>query len=105
MKNDRSGILLTQDMEVATQVVRDASGKIVSGFVVGSCVDQEAYLVLSMRAGDLKEDPIIGPGLTRFIRGKVNTSSVQMLIEQHFNRAGIDYSNYKEKIKLTINNL
>lgn len=103
MDKNRKGILLTENMELAVQVVRDANGLITQGLVVGGSIDQEAFLILKSRAGDWKEDPVLGPGLTRFLRGKYNDSEIEMIIRQHFTRAGIDYEDYKERIQMTIN--
>lgn len=104
MDKNRKGILLTENMELAVQVVRDSNGLITQGLVVGSCIDQEAFIVLTSRPGEIKEDPILGPGLTQFIRSKYNSSEIEMIIRQHFTRAGIDYEDYKERIQMTINN-
>ena len=100
MDKNRKGILLTSDFELAVNVVRDANGLIVSGLVVGSSIDQDAVMVLKLHQGDLKEDPLLGPGLTKFIRGKVDKSQIDNRIRQHFTRAGIDYDDYKDRIQL-----
>ena len=102
MNKNRKGILLNENMELAVRVVRDSYGKIISGLVVGECIDQEAFIVLKMNPGDCKEDPIIGPGLNKYIRGKYNQSEIDMRIRQHFTRAGIDYDDYQERIQMAI---
>lgn len=104
MNKNRKGILINENMELAVRVVRDSSGKITSGLVIGECIDQEAYLVLCMNPGDCKEDPILGPGLNKYMRGKNNQSEINMRIRQHFTRAGIDYDDYQERIQTAINN-
>ncbi len=105
MNKKRKGILLNESMELAMQVLRDANGLIIQGLVVGECVDQEALIVLQARPGDIKEDPVLGPGLTKYMRGKHKPYEVEQLIKQHFTRAGIDFEDYKERIKLSINNI
>jgi len=102
MNKHRKGILLTENMELAIRVVRDSSELITSGMVIGECVDQEAFCVLKAKPCDFKEDPILGPGLTKFIRGKYNSSEVEMTLRQHFTRAGIDYEDFKDRIQTTI---
>ena len=102
MNKNRKGILLTSDFELNINPVRDANGLIVSGIVVGECIDQEAVCILKSRTCDYKEDPIIGPGLTKFIRGNYNTSEIETIIRQHFIRAGIDYEDYKIRLQTTI---
>lgn len=105
MNKDRKGILLTENMELSTQVVRDANGLITQGLVVGSCIDQEAFIVLKSRPGDIKEDPILGPGLTKYMRGKYRPYEAEQLIEQHFTRAGINFEDYKERLQKIINKI
>ena len=102
MNKDRKGISFTDNLELAVSIVRDDQGLIVSGLVVGKCIDQEAFFVLKAKPGDFKEDPILGPGLTKFVRGKYNSSEVEMTLRQHFTRAGIDYEDFKDRIQTTI---
>ena len=102
MDKNRKGILLTDGFELAINVVRDSNGMILSGMMVGSSVDQDAVIVLTLHQGDLKEDPLIGPGLTKFIRGKYDKSQIDNVIKQHFTRAGIDYDDYKDRIQTSI---
>jgi len=102
MDKNRKGILFTENLELAVNVVRDSSGLILSGLVVGKCVDQEAFFILKAKPCDFKEDPVLGPGLSRFIRGKFNSSEIEMTIRQHFTRAGINYEDYKDRIQNTI---
>jgi len=104
MDKNRKGILLTAGFEMAINVVRDTNGMIISGIQVGSSIDQDAVIVLSLQQGDLKEDPLLGPGLTKFIRGKYDKSQIDNTIKQHFTRAGIDYDDYKNRIQTSINN-
>ena len=104
MNKNREGILLNESMELGVNVVRDANGLIIQGLVVGACADQEALIVLQSRPSDIKEDPVLGPGLTKYIRGKHKPYEVEQLVKQHFTRAGIDFEDYSERIKLSINN-
>ncbi len=104
MSIGRKGILLTSDFELAINPVRDENGMIISGITVGRSIDQDAVMVLKLRPGDLKEDPILGPGLTKFIRGKYNQSEIDQTLKFHFSRAGIDYDDYKDRLQITINN-
>jgi len=81
-------------------VVRDENGLITSGLVVGNSIDQDAVIILKLQQGDLKEDPLLGPGLTKFIRGGVDKSQIDNRIRQHFTRGGIDYDDYKDRIQM-----
>ena len=60
-------------------------------------------MVLRSRAGDWKEDPVLGPGLTKYIRGSNSESEIEMAIKQHFTRAGIDFEDYRERLQININ--
>jgi len=100
MNKNRKGILLTPDFELAINVVRDENGLITSGLVVGNSIDQDAVIILKLQQGDLKEDPLLGPGLTKFIRGGVDKSQIDNRIRQHFTRGGIDYDDYKDRIQM-----
>lgn len=54
------GIQLTSDLELATNVVRDSTGLIVSGLVVGDTLYQNQYLILQAQKGEFKENPTLG---------------------------------------------
>ena len=96
------GILLDSEFDLIVSPVRDANGLIISGFVLGDNLDQNAVMVLKLRQGDLKEDPLLGAGLTKFMRGKYDASAIESRIKQHFIRAGIDYDRYKDRIILNV---
>lgn len=96
------GILLDENYELLIRPRLDSSGKIVSGLVVGNNTDQCAALVLQMSQGELKEDPLLGAGLTKYIRSKYTPSQIDQRIRSHFTRAGIDYEDYKNRIYKTI---
>ena len=96
------GILLDNNYDLVVRPKVDASGKIVSGLVAGDTTDQEAALVLQMSQGELKEDPLLGVGLTKFVRAKYSATKIEQRIRSHFTRAGIDYDTYKDKMQLNI---
>lgn len=91
------------EFDLAVSPVRDGSGLITRGIVVGENTDQCAALVLSMAQGDLKEDPLLGCGLTQFVRGRYSSSKIEKRIRAHFNRAGINYDDYSSKLSISIN--
>lgn len=97
------GILLNDDfsLKILKQVQDD--GLIASGLMIGDNTDQCAAIALQMQQGELKEDPLLGAALTRFIRGKYSQSEIDQRIRQHLTRAGINYQAYKQRISLTIN--
>ncbi len=96
------GILLNTDYELLINPRLDDGGKIVSGLVVGDNSDQCAALALQMSQGELKEDPLLGSGLTRLVRSKYSQSEVEQIIRQHLTRAGINYQDYKERLVVNV---
>jgi len=56
------GIQLT-DYDIAVKVKRDKYGKIISGLEVGNILHQNQAIILTIRKGDLKENPSVGVGL------------------------------------------
>ncbi len=54
----------TTDYDIDVKVLRDSSGKIVSGMVVGDILAQNQALILQLHKGELKEDPSVGVGIS-----------------------------------------
>lgn len=97
------GLMLDTEFDLAVSIERDRNGVITRGIGVGDNTDQCAALVLSMSQGDLKEDPLLGCALTQFVRGKYSPSKIEKRIRAHFDRAGINYDDYSNKLSVTIN--
>lgn len=57
-----NGIRMT-DYEPDIRPVRDASGKITAGLVVGDILRQNQALILLLHPGELKENPAVGCGI------------------------------------------
>ena len=53
------------DYDLDIKVVHDASGRIVSGLVVGDILHQNQALILVFHKGDLKDDVSVGVGIDR----------------------------------------
>lgn len=88
------GILLDKDGDI----------KLTDGSMsVGDSLIQNASLVLELNQGEVKEDPLLGPSLIRFIRGKKSQESIFRQIKIHLKRAGINYDDLKDKINISIN--
>jgi len=96
------GILLDSSFDLAIKVLRDANGLITQGVMVGSIINQEAALVLMCQQGEIKEDPLIGASLTKFVRGKYNASQIEQRIRTNLLRVSINYDDYKDSIITTI---
>jgi len=97
------GILIDTDFDIQLSTKRNGAGLIINGFLIGENTDQCAAIALSMQQGELKEDPLLGAGLTRFIRGKYSQSQIDQRIRQHLTRAGVNYQDYKHRIQTMIN--
>ena len=55
------------DYDLAFKVVKDESGRILSGLVIGDILHQNQALILSFHKGDLKDDVSVGVGIDRMI--------------------------------------
>ena len=55
------------DYDIAVDVKLDASGRILSGLVVGDILYQNQALILGFQKGDLKEDVSVGVGIERML--------------------------------------
>jgi hypothetical protein len=62
-----AGIQLTKEFDLHTNIVRDASGMIVSGLVVGDVTAQNQAAILIAQKGEFKEHPTMGVGLNDII--------------------------------------
>ena len=85
-------------------ILLDISGDLqvtASGMVVGDSTLQNTKLVLELHQGEVKEDPLLGPSLTRFIRGKYSEEKILRQIKIHLQRAGINYDELKSSINIT----
>lgn len=66
--NDNSDNSELCDLKIDVQ--RDGSGKITSGVVIGSTLEQNKALLLILQPGELKERPTIGVGLNDILLGE-----------------------------------
>ena len=88
------GIQLTENkdqsevLDLKINVVRDSSGKITSGLVVGNTLEQNKALILIVHPGELKFKPDLGVGL-----GDLMLSSDYLefrhRIREHFAKDGL----------------
>lgn len=58
-----NGIQLT-DYDLTVNVLRDSSGKISGGLVIGDILRQNQALILLLHKGELKSDPSVGVGIS-----------------------------------------
>lgn len=91
---------MDNDNDLLIDVKRDENGLITQGFIIGDTLIQNAYVVLSLNQGELKEDPIAGVNLISLIRGKENKERIKSTIKIGFQRCGIDFEEVKGKIRI-----
>jgi hypothetical protein len=97
------GILLDKNNDLAIKVKHDANGKIGAGLVVGDRKMQDAYIVLNMNQGELKEDPIVGANLLRNMRMKEDKNKIRNDIAISLSRISIDIEDIKNEVEIMIN--
>ena len=69
-------------------------------FLLGESLDQEVGIIIRLNQGDLKSDPILGPGLFRMINSNATDAEVKDKIKLHLERDGKNYEDIKEAIKI-----
>lgn len=75
------------DYDIEVNVKRDGYGKIVSGMIIGDVARQNQAIILSMRKGDLKENPSVGVGLSDLLLDH-NILSIRSEIRQQLELDG-----------------
>lgn len=75
------------DFDLAIKVQKDKFGKIISGLVVGDILHQNQALLLSMRKGELKENPSVGVGLSDMLLSH-NLTEIRNEIKQQLELDG-----------------
>lgn len=96
------GLLLDNNNEIQIKKRTDSEG-MVSGFVIGDTLLQNASLVLGMNQGELKEDPVVGASLLKRIRSKSDQSQNKRIIEISLSRVGISFNDIEKLVQLQIN--
>ena len=79
--------------------------KILNGdFDIGESEMQEVGIILRLRQGELKSDPILGANLQHFMKGKYDRVAIEKRVKIHLERDGKNYDEIKKKLKLNIGN-
>lgn len=76
-----NGIQMT-DYDLDINVMQDASGRIVSGLVVGDILHQNQALIMVFQKGDLKDDVSVGVGIDRMLLDNDRLTWVREIREQ-----------------------
>lgn len=72
---------------------------IVNGdLLIGESDLQEVSIILQLRQGELKSDPILGINLQHYINSKENRTSIERTIKIHLERDGKKYDDVIRKI-------
>jgi len=74
-------------------------------FVIGASDMQDVSIILQMHPGELKQDPILGVGLSRKVKRSGNAEDLEVDVKLHLKRDNKDYSSIKNKIKFNLNTL
>ena len=89
------GIQLTNDLELAINVVRDINNPditkrnmILSGVTIGDTLYQNQYLILKAQKGEFKENPTLGCGIDDLANDE-DMDSWQKLIREEFSKDGL----------------
>jgi hypothetical protein len=82
------GILLTDANDLQISVVRDSSGLITSGLVIGNTDYQRARLITMLHKGELKEYPTLGFGIEQYNKAIVNTQKFASELETELKADG-----------------
>lgn len=99
-----NGIQLNSENDLAINVKRK-DGMITGGLVIGSRRMQDAYIILSVNQGDIKEDPIAGANLLRMIRSKLSYEKIRKTVEISLARVGIRFEDIKDQFEMIINKI
>ncbi|WP_435135705.1 hypothetical protein [Formosa sp. A9] len=72
-------------------------------FKIGESLTQEVGIILRMNQGELKEDPLLGANLIKFINSNVNDNELRTKVKLHLQRDGKNYDDIKNYITLKRN--
>ena len=98
---ERGIITDEQSGDLAISVRRDATGKITSGLVIDDVTKQNQVHILTFHAGELKEHPTVGVGLSSLLLSHDNLLAKHKIREQlEADGQNVSYLN----IKTTVDN-
>jgi len=70
---------------------------------IGDSLDQEVGIVLRLKQGELKSDPILGPNLIELIKSNATPAEIKNKAKLHLQRDGKNYNEIKNQIISKIN--
>lgn len=72
-------------------------------FVIDESLTQDITILLGLNQGELKSDPLLGPGLIRLINSNVSDDELKAKIKLHLQRDNKNYEAIKDYITLNTN--
>lgn len=75
-------------IDVKIEVKTDTEGKIISGLVIGSTLQQNKAILLSAHPGDIKTAPTVGVGISDFLHDD-DYQKYRSIIPEHFAKDGL----------------
>jgi hypothetical protein len=69
-------------------------------FVIGNSLDQEVGMILKTNPGEWKEDPIMGAGLIRKLKGNIIDQEIEQIIRLQLGRDDKNYDDIKQGITI-----
>jgi hypothetical protein len=97
------GITIENRLDLQVQTKR-VNGLITKGiFISDNTLDQDASLLLQLNQGDLKEDPLLGPNMLKYIRSNATKSEILSAIKIQFNRADLNFEDFKDRMTMMLN--
>ena len=73
-------------------------------FQIGESELQEVEIILKLRQGELKNDPILGANIQHFMKGKYDRVAIEKRVKINLERDGKNYDQIKNKLKFNVNN-
>lgn len=72
-------------------------------FRTGESELQEVSIILQLRQGELKSDPILGVNMQHFINSKENRTAIERKVKIHLERDGKRYGDIINKLNIETN--
>ena len=83
------GVLLDENLELVINPVRDSTGMITSGFVIGDTTFQNQKILLLANKGEMKEYPTCGVGASNYLESN-NGDELAREIRSEFTKDGME---------------
>ena len=68
---------------------------------LGESYVQEVGIIIRLNQGDLKADPLLGPGMIRMVNGRVSQNDIKAVVQLHLERDGKSYEDAEKVLQVT----